>query len=180
MVNRQRLFHYGGSQGGHLALLSAIYAPNTFAFVYAASPLTHLVQDMIIESGRSFTAAELSARDVYQHAERIQCPVFIEHGTADDVVSCDEHTRALEFKLKALGKPVYADYYEGGGHGLEPIITRLETYKKVAPKPLRTLRLSAPDDFARGSVIDLPCADRILRIDWSKQLTSFDLITWLK
>ena len=139
MVNRQRLFHYGGSQGGHLALLSAIYAPNTFAFVYAASPNTHLGQDMIIETGRSFTASELAVRDVYLHAERIKCPVFIEHGTADDVVPCDEHTRALETKLKALGKPVHVDYYEGGGHALEPITTRLETFKKVAPEPLHTL-----------------------------------------
>jgi predicted esterase len=178
MVNRQRLFHYGGSQGGHLALLSAIYAPNTFAFVYAASPMTHVAQDMIAETGRSFAAYELAARDVFEHADAIRCPVFIEHGTADDVVRCDEHTRALEMKLKALGKSVHVDYYEGGGHALEPITTRLETFKKVAPEPLRTLHLVEPDDFARGSVIELLCADRTLRIDWSKPLTSTGLISW--
>ncbi len=177
-INRQRVFHYGGSQGGHLALLSAIYAPHTFAFVYAASPMTHVPVDMMPETGRSFAPYELAARDVSLHAECIQCPVFLEHGTADAVVNCEAHSRALESRLQALGKPVHAHYYEGGGHALEPVITRLETFKKVAPNPLRMLRLHEPDDFARGSVIELNCVDRILRIDWSEPLTSMHLISW--
>lgn len=177
-VNRQRLYHYGGSQGGHIALLSAVYAPNTFAFVYAASPMTHVPESMMAETGRFFSSYELDARNVFVHAERIQCPVFMEHGTADTIVECDAHTRALETRLKALGKTVHVDYYPGGGHGLEPVATRLATFQKVAPEPLRTLRLDAPDDFARGSVIKMPCAGRTLRIDWSQPLTSPSLFSW--
>ncbi|MHB9033186.1 MAG: alpha/beta hydrolase family protein [Anaerolineae bacterium] len=178
-LNRRRLFHYGGSQGGHLALLSAIYAPHTFAFVYAASPMTHLPEDMLAETGRSFAPYELAARDAALHAENICCPVYLEHGTSDTVVDCDAHTRALESKLRSLGKPVHADYYKGGGHGLEPIITRLETFKRVAPDAMRTLVTHEPDDFVRGSIIELACADRILRVDWSQPATSMNLFSWI-
>ena len=53
-TNRRRLFHYGGSQGGHIALLSAIYAPQTFAFIYASCPVTHLGREQQEWAGRTF------------------------------------------------------------------------------------------------------------------------------
>src|SRR5262249_18354326 len=41
-LNTKRLFHHGMSQGGHLALLSAIVAPDTFAAVYPTCPATFM------------------------------------------------------------------------------------------------------------------------------------------
>ncbi|MCK4981788.1 MAG: acetylxylan esterase, partial [Victivallaceae bacterium] len=44
-INRKRLYHYGGSQGGHISLLSSIFAPDTFVFTYASSPIVHLTSE---------------------------------------------------------------------------------------------------------------------------------------
>lgn len=119
-IDRTRLFVYGGSQGGHITLLSTIYAPRTFAFAYATCPATYLESPMQQWSGREFAPWELSARNVLEHAHRISCPVHLEHGTADRTV-CDQHTRLLAEKLTSLHKPFTVEYIEGGGHGLEPV-----------------------------------------------------------
>jgi len=50
-INRKRLFHYGGSQGGCIALLSSIFAPDTFAFVYASSAISYFDETHIKWSG---------------------------------------------------------------------------------------------------------------------------------
>jgi len=105
-LDRGRLFHYGQSQGGHIALLSAVYAPNTFAFVYGSSPLTFLGEEQIRWSGRDFSAWELSVRNVQEHAARIRCPVILEHGTADETVPWQPHSGALADRLKKLGTKV--------------------------------------------------------------------------
>lgn len=178
-LNRRRLFHYGGSQGGHIALLGAIFAPNTFACVYAASPIVHLdLPEWASEVGRAFLPHERSARNVIEHADRILCPVILEHGTADEVVPHAPHSVALEARMRALGKQVALTLYEGGGHGLEPVTTRLETFKAHASDPMRTIESDREDDFRAGRVIEIPCADRTLRIDWSKTPEAHDLLVW--
>ncbi|MBN1347924.1 prolyl oligopeptidase family serine peptidase [candidate division KSB1 bacterium] len=178
-VNRMRLFHYGGSQGGHIALLSAIFAPHTFAFVYASSPLTHLDEKFRLNAGREFAGYECAARDAFAHADRIQCPVFIEHGTNDSVVDFERHTRAFVEKLLSLKKPVTHKYYPGGGHQLEPVASRLEAFKSMGSEPLQTLVREEVDDFEAAHKIEIPCADRVLQIDWSQKSDSINLFTWL-
>jgi len=178
-LNRRRLFHYGGSQGGHIALLSAVFAPDTFACLYAASPIVHLdLPDWASDVGRGFQPHERSARNVLEHADRIRCPVLLEHGTADEVVPHGPHSVALEAKMKSLGKQVSLRLYEGAGHGLEPVTTRLETFREHAVGPMRTLATEGDDDFKAGRVIEIKCADRVLRIDWSKPPESRELLLW--
>ncbi|MFA5866242.1 MAG: prolyl oligopeptidase family serine peptidase [Phycisphaerae bacterium] len=179
MINRGRLFHYGGSQGGYIALLSSIFAPQTFAFVYAASAITFLGPKYQNWAGREFAPYELSIRNVIEHADRIQCPLFLEHGTVDIDVPVD-HTRLLAEKLSSLGKSFTVKYHEGGGHSLQPVTTRVDAFKATAPDYLKTQVRAGKDDFAAGTVVSIPCADRTLRIDWSKPKDSMDLFAWEK
>ena len=177
---RTRLFHYGGSQGGHISLLSAIFAPQTFAFVYAACPLTHLDQRFRTNAGRNFSDCELSARDAHEHAERIQCPVFIEHGTADVLVDWEKHTQAFVAKLEALGKPVFCEIFPGGDHSLLPVSSRAESFRQRAPEPINAVQNSNSDDFAEGRVIRIPCGSQDLVIDWREPTQSMDLIKFVE
>ena len=177
-VDRRRIFHYGGSQGGHLALLSAVFAPRTFALVYATSPLVRLDPLRASWAGRTFAPWELAARDVIDHAAEIRCPVILEHGTADVLLPWDTQTRALEERLRSLGHPVDATYVEGGGHGLEPITTRFDCFKERMPARVASLRSVAEDDFRQGSTVRVACAGRTLRVDWSRSQESVELFSW--
>ena len=176
-LQRQRLYHYGGSQGGFIALLSAIFAPRTFASIYATSSITSFDATHVEWAGRTFTPHELSVRNVVEHAHLIGCPVYLEHGTADSIVPW-EHTRRLEERLRSLGKSVRARYHEGGEHSLQPVTTRLQTFRETAPEMIGGHRNREQDDFAAGGTVKIPCGDRKLVIDWSKPRESVELFRW--
>lgn len=177
-INRKRLFHYGQSQGGHIALLSAIFAPHTFACVYPSSPLTFIDEVRKTWVGREFAPYELSIRNGIEHADLIQCPVYIETGTADEALPWEQHTRAMVERLQTLGKPVIYEYYQNGDHQLQPTTTKFEAFKKMAPDPLRKITNKYEDDFSAGRKIEIPCADKLLCIDWSKPAASSELFVW--
>lgn len=177
-INRRRLFHYGGSQGGHVSLLSGIFAPHTFAFIYAACPVTHLDARFRQAAGRAFAEHELRARDVVGLADRLRCPVYLEHGTADQTVPHERHMVPLVEKLERTGKLAKITYYEGGGHMLDPVTTRYETFQSTAPEPMRTLENDEIDDFAAQRQIEIPCADQKLIIDWSREPSDPQLLRW--
>jgi len=179
-IDRRRLFHYGGSQGGHIALLGAVFAPRTFAMIYAASPVTFVREEHPVRVGRTFSPPELSVRNAIEHAEAIRCPVLLEHGTADQTVNCDAHTRTLARRLGQLGRDVRVRYYGGGGHSLAPVTTRLDTFRRRAPRAVRSCRLRGQDDFAAGRTVRVPCGQRTLQIDWSQPNESMDLFRWVE
>ncbi len=176
-INRRRLFHYGGSQGGNIALLSSIFAPNTFAFIYASCAISYFDETHCKWAGREFTDYEISIRSPIEHVNLIKTPIFLEHGTADETVP-HIHTQRLEAKLKQLNKPVTVKYYEGGSHSLEPTITKLEAFKMMAPEPMMTLTNNIKDDFSAGRIIEIPCGAKTLIIDWSKPTDSIELFLW--
>ena len=177
-INRERLFTFGGSQGGHVTLLASIFAPKTFAFTYASSPVTHLTAKFQESAGRAFADHELSIRNVIEHADAIQCPVFIEHGTADESVPHDTHTEALVGRLESLKKTVKVTYYKDGDHALQPTITKLDAFKAMAPDPMRTLTTDGDDDLTAGRTVVISCGDRTLTIDWSQPAHSTELFAW--
>ncbi len=177
-LNRQRIFHYGVSQGGHIALLSAIFAPQTFTAVYSSSGMTWLDPPKIAFCGRFFSAEELSVRDVCEHAEMIQCPLFLEHGTADENVNCEQHAGRLERRLQALQKPHTIKYYAGGSHSLAPAISKNAAFEAMLPALLATPDRSSTDDFLAGSRVVLNCANRKLHLDWRKAAGSLELFSW--
>lgn len=177
-INMKRLFHYGGSQGGHLALLSAIVAPRTFAAVYASCPGTCVDEQIETWAGREFLPYERSFRNVTEHADRIECPVFLDHGTADVEVSHLRHTVPLEARLRELNKPVTVVYYERGDHQLSPVSSRLAAFQAMAPQFIRDRGRPGPTDWEAGFKVELPCGARTLVVDWSQSATSPSLFQW--
>lgn len=182
-LNRKRLFAYGGSQGGHIVLLSSIFAPSTFAFVYASCPLTHVQEENEPLYGyeeRDFSQAEKSVRNVLEHASKIRCPVYLEAGTSDESVPYHLHTVKLEKILKEQSKEVKAIYYEGGRHDLSPTTNKYEAYKNMIPEVLKSAVNEKEDDFLASSRITIHCADKVLEIDWSKNMADKELFQWKK
>ena len=176
-INRKRLFNYGGSQGGCIALLCSIFAPETFAFTYASSAITYFDKIHIEWCGREFADHEISIRSAVEHTELIKCPILLEHGTADETVP-HEHTKKIVEKLKALNKQVTVKYYEGGAHSLEPAITKIEAFKAMAADPMTNLTCDTEDDFMAGRTIKIPCGEKTLIIDWSQPTDSIKLFHW--
>ena len=175
-INRERLFHYGGSQGGHISLLSSIFAPQTFAFVYAACPVTHIDDRFHINSGRVFAPWELSVRNVIEHAEYIQTPVVIEHGTADPICKFDTHYVPLVEKMQSLGREIHTRIYPNTDHMLGPAPGRLNSFKERSPEFMAHCRRTDDDDLLAQRIIRIACADKIVQIDWSKPADSMELI----
>ena len=177
-LNRRRIFAYGLSQGGHITLLLSMFTPGTFAFVNAVAPLTRLMEKHQMLAGRDFSEDELSIRNVIEHAALIGCPVYLEHGTADDVLPHTEHTVVLEKRLKELGKEHTAVYHEGAGHCLDPEISRLQCFKNTVGDRIGRLTLKGDDDFRKGSIVKIPCVKKTLVIDWGKPQSSAELFCW--
>lgn len=105
-INRKRIYIMGQSQGGHIALLCSIFAPRTFSFVNAYCSSTNMDEKMLALSGRDLSVRELSVRSVIEHVDEILCPVYIVHGTADKIVDCNTHTKAL-VRLRICLKKIY-------------------------------------------------------------------------
>lgn len=177
-LSRKRIFHYGGSQGGHIALLSGIYAPNTFSFIYAASPLVYAEDKFEKRAGRNFTPWERNCRDGVYNAREFRCFLCLEHGTEDEVVDHRLHTVKLTERLSELRKEHAVEYFTGGGHDLRPVTTRDETYIKKVPEYLQKMEGSDSDDFTSGSKIELDCGEKTLYIDWSEPCGSINLFSW--
>jgi len=176
-INRRRLISFGGSQGGHVAMLMSIFCPHTFAFVVSGSGISHADPKITGWAGRDFSADELAIRDVIRMAGRVQCPVALMHGTADTVVAVD-HTRLLEKALRENGKTVRVKYVEGGGHALEPVTDRKTVTVELADDWLKSLVNQQANDFDSQSKIEIPCVTRKVVIDWSKPPADSALISW--
>lgn len=177
-LNRRRIFAYGLSQGGHITLLLSIFAPHTFVFVNAVAPLTRPLQKHQLLAGRDFSDDELSIRNAIEHADLMGCPVYLEHGTADDVLPHIEHTVVLEQRLKELDKEHTAVYHEGAGHCLDPAVSRLQAFKNTVGDRIKKMTLIDEDDFSRGSIVKIPCKNKTLIIDWGKPQNSAQLFRW--
>ena len=176
-VNRKRFYNYGGSQGGHIALLSSIFAPNTFAFTYASSALVELDEEIREWAGRDFQDYELDVRNVVSHADMIKCPLILEHGTADLTVP-HSHGMKLENKLQELGKDFDMVYYEDGGHDLMPTISKLDSFSQRAPQHMEKAVNRNVDDFLAQSLIEIECGSKKLTIDWGEKSSSLSLFKW--
>jgi dienelactone hydrolase len=176
-VNPTRLFAFGGSQGGHITLLMAEFCPRTFGMIVAGSALTYLDQDRMAWTGRMMSPDELAVRDTVRMAPRIDCPVVLMHGTADETVP-DRHTRVLEAALRRAGKEVVSRYIEGGKHMLEPITNRHTVTKELADEYLRTIRTDGSSVFSRQERVVIPCATQSFVLDWSRETKDPELMGW--
>jgi hypothetical protein len=143
-----------------------------------SSSITHLDKDILTWPGRDFSPSELSVRNMLEHADRISSPLFLDHGTADTSVPHDIHTQTLVTKLRLLGRKPAVRYYKGGEHDLTPATTMFQAYRVMAVKPLQTLKNTSKDAFSGNMKVEIPCADKTLRIDWSKPIDDDLLFSW--
>jgi len=176
-IDRERLLAFGGSQGGHITLLMAIFAPDTFALAVSGSGIGRMDSEHLIWAGRDMSPDELAIRDCVRMANRVTCPVILMHGTNDAIVPF-QHTRTLEAALRDSGVEVLADYVEGGGHGLEPVTTRHKHTLEIAGGRLAEAHCRNQDAFSMGRRVVIPCPERTCIVDWSLPPDDFRLIHW--
>lgn len=154
-IDVSRRFVWGGSQGGHIALLATAFAPGTFALTMDLCGKVHpFARDM---TGDELGEPEKLIRSAHLLAPRIRNKVFICHGTADEVVPVEE-SRLMEKALGEAGVEHEAVYVEGGDHFLRPVTTRAEQTVLHCGRDLMTRRVDGPTDFERESRHVFPCA----------------------
>jgi dipeptidyl-peptidase-4 len=126
-VDPERIGVFGWSYGGYLALMCVLQAPGSFAAAIAGAPVTdwRLYDTHYTERYMGTpqdNAAGYTAGDVLTWADRLERPLLVIHGMADDNVLFT-HSTALFKKLQDAGKPFDVMTYPGGKHGLtrEPV-----------------------------------------------------------
>jgi len=121
-VDGKRIGIFGWSYGGYMALMCLMQAPDTFAAAVAGAPVTDwtLYDTHYTERYLSTPQADpegYAASNVLSHAEKLQRPLLLMHGMADDNVLFANST-ALMKRLQDLQKPFDLMTYPGGKHGL--------------------------------------------------------------
>lgn len=167
-----RRYVWGGSQGGHLALLISAFAPRTFALGVDACGVTHLWKKHSDKIQKRFDEADQAIRDARRWVGRIRSPMVLFHGTADETVPV-EQTREIAGLLAAAGKDFALRFIEGGDHFNRPVTTREAVTEEMADGALRALRLDAPDDFDAKSVETFECPGAVYTLDFSGPVAAF-------
>ncbi len=125
-ADADRLAIVGWSYGGYAALQAGVTEPGLFKALVAIAPVTDL--DQLKSDARSYVGRNLvvamvgtgrhtSEGSPQQNVARIQAPVLLFHGDMDLNVSA-EHSRQMDKKLRAAGKPSELVVYEGLEHSL--------------------------------------------------------------
>lgn len=179
-ANQRRIYQYGGSQGGQIALLAAIYAPVTFSWVYVSCPLTHLEGNLLKATGRCLAPHELFIRSPLELAHRIPCPVYLEYGTADEIVAHNLHGLPLSKILHVDGRLAQCIEYKGAMHDLTPTTTKLAAFKSMNELLDWNAETTTANDFEQGSEVIISCNRHSLVINWAKCPEDASLIEWKK
>jgi dipeptidyl-peptidase-4 len=121
-VDGRRIGIFGWSYGGYMTLMCLMQAPDVFAAGVAGAPVTDWAlydthyTERYLSTPRN-NAAGYAASNVLEHAGRLERPLLLVHGMADDNVLF-AHSTALMKKLQDLQKPFDLMTYPGGKHGL--------------------------------------------------------------
>lgn len=148
--NVRRSYLWGGSQGGHIALLAAAWMPNTFAVTVDCCGLVRPGPRHWEKAGWQGDQDDTDIRDATRVADLIRSRVVIVHGEADDLVPV-EHSRRMENALRRAGKQVVARYYPGGDHFLQPVTTRAQATIDLVDDDLRKAEVPGPNDLEWGT-----------------------------
>lgn len=130
----------GASYGGYAALMGAVKTPQLFKGAFAFAPVTDLVE-LAEEEGQSMSRESMrrqigDARDDRErlratsprlHADKIQIPVHLVHGTHDRQVDY-RHSVWMAEALKAAGKAHELVTLENGDHQLSHYPYRLRLF----------------------------------------------------
>ena len=166
--NVRRAFVWGGSQGGHIAMLATAFAPHTFAVTVDACGIVYpdpAKERWQLAGLSKEDRAEWEIRDARHFVDRIRNKVFLFHGDADEAVDIRQ-SYELKDALEQAGKEVEAHYTEGGDHFLKPVTTRTEQTIRYASQDLNARSIVGENDFERGSVFTFPCTGRTAQVDF--------------
>ena len=159
----RRSYLWGGSQGGHIALLASAWLAHTFAVTVDCCGLVRPEPPAEKMAQRGWDRDDIEVRDATRFAHLIRSRVYIVHGDADEVVPI-EHSQLMERALRAAGKVVTARYYPGGDHFLRPVATRAQATIDLADEDLRHRLLEGANDFERGTVQQLATTHRLYEV----------------
>lgn len=127
--DHRRIVVWGGSAGGHMALMSMILAPELFAAGIVCCPFTHpTMPGEITEEWQDgwmrrcipdgpVPEEEIDIRSPLRLVHRLTRPLLVMHGDADDVVSV-VHSRRLTAALAARNAPARYVEIPGADHDL--------------------------------------------------------------
>jgi dipeptidyl-peptidase-4 len=121
-VDAQRIGIFGWSYGGYMALMCLMQAPDAFAAGVSGAPVTDWALYDTHYTERYLSTPQLNpdgyrASNVLEYAARLERPLLLVHGMADDNVLF-AHSTVLMKKLQDLQKPFDLMTYPGGKHGL--------------------------------------------------------------
>ncbi len=109
-INPHRLYIAGHSSAGATALLAAAHEPRLKASIAYCAPVDLLQRQREMLNEFNFRTFKPDVREFLQrsspltHAERLQCPVYLFHGTNDTVVVVSE-SQTMQARLTQLGRP---------------------------------------------------------------------------
>ena len=155
-ADASRTSAWGGSQGAHIVMLAAAFAPHTFALTIECCGIASLMGDLPMRREWVQEAQGAEIRSPIRWIERVRSKVYVFHGAADETVDV-AHGYAFESALKEHGKEYEAHFTEGGGHFLEPVTGRDKQTIAHCAEDIMTRTLDGPDDFERESMYVLEC-----------------------
>ena len=149
-VDTKHIGIFGWSYGGYMTLMCLMQAPDAFAAGVAGAPVTdwslydtHYTERYL--STPQANAAGYAASNVLNYVDRLQRPLLLVHGMADDNVLF-AHSTALMKKLQDLQKPFDLMTYPGGKHGLiRQNVTGLHAHANIVRFFDRELKGASPD-----------------------------------
>ena len=130
-LDPQRIGAIGASAGGHLVALLATTAdledlegsggnPDVSSAIQAAvgiaTPAFNVASDDQIADWLGLSVEEIKRISPYEHVSPESAPLYLIHGTTDDVVN-PQDSQDLYDKYKAAGVPVKLKWIEGEDHG---------------------------------------------------------------
>ena len=133
----------GGSAGGFTALNVLIAHPGLVAGAVVLYPVTDLAEldatthryeahyNRTLVGPSEVAPARYEQRSPLRHAERIDAPLLVLHGTDDPVVALSQ-SEALRDRVWAAGGDVELHVYEGEGHGFRQPANQLDEYRRMA------------------------------------------------
>jgi dipeptidyl aminopeptidase/acylaminoacyl peptidase len=133
-VNKDRIHVFGFSRGGVMALFTAIIDPTIrsivswggvtdMALTYQERLDLRRMMKRVIGGTPNKVPEEYNRRTPLFSVDKIQAPVLLIHGKQDLNVTI-EHSLRLEKRLRELGKPVDAWYFDEYTHYFPPSINR--------------------------------------------------------
>ena len=148
LAERGRICILGASYGGYAALYGAMSSPDLYACAVATAAVSDLIEILKHsrreEGGDSATYKyfvqsigdpdddfdKLVANSPARHADKINIPLLVVHGRADDVVPIDQ-AELMMAALDEAGRPYEKLIFEDERHSFVGVLSKIEYFEAV-------------------------------------------------